>query len=841
MDKVTILKHTTNLLAKTWLADGSIKPYDEPKQFVWTEQAVEGIGQLSELLTRLEGNAKACVIRGEYLGDAVAGDIEPEFKVGRVLRRKSLFRDVPRHWMLVEVDEFQPLSADPVTMPVEAIEEFISTEMPACFMGASYHWQLSNSAGSEKNAGILKAHVWFWLDTPYTSEVLRGWARALNLPIDKAVFDTIQVHYTSAPVFEDGIADPVPVRSGFVEGFLSDSVALVIDEAVIAQAGGANSKPNRRQVLQGAVSADRVAQRLHELDMVKSMGKNGELNIQCPRSEHHTQDSAETATIYYPAHTGGYEKGAFVCLHAHCKDTPQSIFKAAIGIDEIAEQFDDVTEADGTRIKSTIKIPGARHLTTDQANANRMFKHYGHKLIAVGDAWYAWVGSHWAPDEAAVYRFALTLSAIIHKEADEYKAKPYKNADEKEKNQAIAEALEKWAKRSEMKGTVDAAMALAKRMLTVKPEEIDANPWLLNCANGTVDLRTGHIKPHDHTDYITRLIPLNYYPNAKSELFEKTLSRVTCEENLAKKPLARFLQRWFGYCATGSTREQKFAVHHGSGRNGKSTILDLLADVLGEYAATAAPDLMMGSNDRHPTEIADLRGRRMVTAHETGEGGLLREDFVKQATGSDKLKARYMRQDFFEFLPTHKLQLLTNHKPTIKGQDEGIWRRVMLIPYKAKFGSVEEVAEGKATYVRDTRIAEHLNDEKEGVLAWIVAGAVEWHRDGLNPPDAVLAASKEYQSEQDRIMQFIHEECELHPEHSEKLTAPFGGGLYPAYTTWCKASGIFALQKNRFLQELERCVPFFANRTEKAVGENGKRRNFAKIYGLRLIDSETAN
>lgn len=838
-DLLTILKHPTSLLAKTWQADGSVKAYDDAKFFVCKEIEVDGIEALSGVLSQLEHDARACVIRGKYVGHDKAAERDPEFKHGKVRRIADLYDDVPHHWLLAEIDNFEPLCADPVLQPVMAIEEFIATHLPACFQGVAYHWQLSNSAGHAKNVGKLKAHVWFWLAKPYTSDELKAWAGVAAADLDRSVFNVVQVHYTAAPVFEEGVVDPVPVRSGFVSGLVGDDVELEIDAAMLANAQ-AGAKPSRHARLLEVADNDPVAQRLADLELVKSVGKKGELFIECPLSENHTQESGPTATAYYPAHTGGYANGAFVCQHAHCRDVAQSVFLAKIGVDPVEDDFEVVGEkaAEGSKVR----IPEALHLTTDQANAVRIVKRYGKRLMVSADRWYAWVGTHWAQDDAAVYRFALNLSKIIRGEADQWRAKKGNTPQEWEKNVKIADAMETWAKKSEMKNTIEAALGLARRMLAVKAEDLDADHWALNCANGTVDLRTGKLREHNPEDYITRLIPLQYLPNVRAPLFERVVEQVTCEEGAEDKPLAKFLQRWFGYCATGSVREQKFAVHYGQGRNGKSTILDTIAEVLGSYAATAAPGLLARSSgrtaDRHPAEIADLFGRRMVTAHESGEGQVLREDFVKQATGGDRLKARHMHANFFEFDPTHKLQLLTNYKPRIKGQDEGIWRRVMLVPFKAKFGTAEEVAKGAATHLRDNRIAEHLIAEKTGVLTWIVAGAIEWFREGLNPPDVVLAASKDYQTEQDRVLQFIHEECETGPDLVEKLNTRFGGGLYPTYANWCKTNGYQPLAKNNMLAELERCVPFFAQRNVDDRRKDAERCKYVEIRGLKLIETE---
>jgi putative DNA primase/helicase len=296
------------------------------------------------------------------------------------------------------------------------------------------------------------------------------------------------------------------------------------------------------------------------------------------------------------------------------------------------------------------------------------------------------------------------------------------------------------------------------------------------------------------------------------------------------------MQRWFGYNATGETREQKFVVHYGNGANGKSTILDTVADVLGDYAGTAAPGLLMAKgNDRHPTEIADLFGKRAITASETGENGILREDFIKQATGGDRMKARYMRADFFEFVPTHKFNIQTNHKPTIKGQDGGIWRRVLLLPYIAKFGTAAEVEVGRANWLRDTRTVEKLKVELEGVLTWIVAGAKLWFEGGLQEPASVLEASQAYQSEQDRVGTFVSECCDLGVEHEVGLTEGIGG-LYPAYQMWCSEGGMRPLSKIKLLQELARVVPCYVKSDRKIVGHDGGRKNIVSISGIRLKD-----
>lgn len=859
-DTITVLRHSSLLLAKTWNTDGTLTPYGDALRFSLREVEVSGIVDLSALLAKLERDPHSCIIRGKWVGAERAAQQDPDYKAGSVNRRLTQFDEVPRQWVLIDVDKFEPLSCDPVAMPELAIGEYISSCLPIEFREVTCHWQLSNSAGRAENAGVLKAHLWFWLREPLTGEQLTAWARAGDWSVDVALFRTNQVHYTALPVMGAGVVDPVARRSGVLEGLAGDDVPLVVDEATMARAaalrGSGGSSP-RHQVMRDLVTEDPVAKRLVELGLVVSQARGGELNVRCPFERMHTDGGngggAETATQYFPPNTRGYVKGNFKCMHAHCQDRPRAVWLAEIGIHEDLDEeaFGIVEEErgehkggegghrEGEAAAVEFKtIPEAKHLCSDQANAGRVVKRHGKQVFVAAGRWYSWDSRRWVPDESNVYRWACELSRMVHAEAASLRAKATADLSANAKLEDIAKALDKWAVKCEMKATIESAVGLARKMLTVDGGLLDRDPWMLNVRNGVVDLRTGALREHRASDLMTRLVDIDYDPDARAPLWEEVLSRITLEEGRTTRPVMSFLQRWFGYCATGLTREQQFVVHHGNGRNGKSTVLDVVADVLGDYAGTAAPGLLMGGGkDRHPTEIADLFGRRMVTAHETGEGGVLREDFVKQATGGDRIKARFMHADFFEFTPTHKIQLLTNHKPVIRGQDEGIWRRVLLVPYLARFGSVEEVRAGRAHYVKDVTILDRLLGERAGILAWVVRGAVAWCADGLGAPDSVLAASKDYQTEQDRIGQFLSECCELGVAFSEPLAAGMDGGLYPAYCGWSKEGGTLPLAKNRFLSEIERAVPG-CQVTERKMSVEGGRRKIRQISGVRLLQAD---
>jgi P4 family phage/plasmid primase-like protien len=475
----------------------------------------------------------------------------------------------------------------------------------------------------------------------------------------------------------------------------------------------------------------------------------------------------------------------------------------------------------------------ALHLMTDQRNTERLQRAAGEDLMTVGGRWLAWSGKHWADAAGSVARTVMRLSALIREEADEFdeRAKAAKSQDEAKALVALAADLRRWGLQSEMRGRLEAAEALLAKVSAVAPDDVDADPWLLNVANGTIDLRTGRLRDHRRRDRITRLIDVEYFSGAPAPRWERFLREIMGEEGAEATPLTDFLRRWFGYCATGSVREEALAVLWGDGGNGKSRLLAAIESVLGGYAGAAAPHLLeLGAERRHETELADLRGRRLVTASELSEGSELQENLVKRLTGGDRIKARHMRQDHFEFAPTHKLCVLTNHRPVIRGQDRGIWRRVMLVPFCVTFGTAEEVAAGKAQHVKETSLGEALRAERPGILAWLVRGAREWFEEGLRPPDAVLQATKDYRREQDRVGEFLAECCAI----GRQLKVPLRDvkvlgftkhrGIYSVYSEWSRECGYRPLGLGRFKDAVAGAVPGFITEEGKlSVGDDARR------------------
>jgi len=414
---------------------------------------------------------------------------------------------------------------------------------------------------------------------------------------------------------------------------------------------------------------------------------------------------------------------------------------------------------------------------TDLGNAERLVEHFGNVIRHVPEwGWLVWDGKRWArdPGKHRILRLAEETVRRIYPEANEAP-----NQDERTK-------LAKWAVTSENHQRVKAMVELAAPMVLAKSEEFDADPFLLNCANGVVDLRTGELLPHTPEMRITKLAPVAYNPGADCPKWKKFLNDIF----LNNQELISFVQRALGYSLTADVREDVFFVCWGLGRNGKSTLLGTVQRVLGDYAREVAPDVLLKRSekgDAHPTGVADLVGVRFATARETEEGRHLATALVKAMTGRDRLKARFMRQDYFEFEPTHKLWLATNHKPIINDTTVSIWSRILLIPFRVFFGPEQ----------CDKTLPEKLWEEREGILAWLVQGCLAWQREGLKPPKVVLEAVKEYQSEMDVLQRWLEECCVCDPK-AETLFKE----LYESYETWCKDSDESPISKRAFRGKL---------------------------------------
>jgi putative DNA primase/helicase len=257
--------------------------------------------------------------------------------------------------------------------------------------------------------------------------------------------------------------------------------------------------------------------------------------------------------------------------------------------------------------------------------------------------------------------------------------------DEAKARLARAKRRLDWALKSESAPRINAALDLARSGpgIPILPEEMDRDPWLLNCGNGTVELRTGTLREHRREDLLTRLCPTEYHPDATCPSWLRFLESIFQKD----RPLITFVQRLLGYCLTGDVSEQILPIFWGGGANGKSTLVNVILQTLGgDYAMKAPQDLLVvHRGERHPTELADLFRMRLVVTSESSEGARLNEALIKDLTGGEPIRARRMKEDFWQFDPTHKVMLLTNHKPRVVGTDTAVWRRLRLVPFEVTF------------------------------------------------------------------------------------------------------------------------------------------------------------
>jgi putative DNA primase/helicase len=441
------------------------------------------------------------------------------------------------------------------------------------------------------------------------------------------------------------------------------------------------------------------------------------------------------------------------------------------------------------------------YLFTGVGNAERLIARHGESLryCNAWKQWLVWNGQRWVVDNTEeVKRLAKDTTRRVFDEAHDLTDLEARNAQRK------------WAMRSESEFGIREMvnLAISEPGVAVSTKSLDADPMLFNVENGTIDLRTGNLMPHDRSHLITKLASVTYDPNATCSVFMSFLDRIMS----GNQELIGFIQRAVGYSLTGRTDEQILLICHGSGANGKSTLLDFVLHIIGDYGMqTATQTLMVKRNDSIPNDVARLKGARLVAAVESDEGHRLSESLIKQLTGGDRIAARFMRAEWFEFKPTFKIWLVTNHKPNIRGGDHAIWRRIRLVPFNVTIPDAEQ----------DKGLAERLRAESSGVLRWAVEGCLQWQQHGLGLPDAVKAATEGYRADMDTLSQWIAECCV-----EGKDVQATSAALYDSYRRWCDTSSESAINKNNFGKRL-------ADR-----GFEAKKNNSVRLWkGISLLTS----
>jgi P4 family phage/plasmid primase-like protien len=434
---------------------------------------------------------------------------------------------------------------------------------------------------------------------------------------------------------------------------------------------------------------------------------------------------------------------------------------------------------------------------TDTGNAAEFAKDHAEDVRwTLSHGWLVWDGKRWKVDDtlAVVERGKATAARMMTDAAEAYKAASAELAEATEVDDKEAEAKAQVklrraklalanAKYCRQKKGLDAMLALARSIpgIAVTFDQFDTAHHLFNVDNGTIDLKTGTIRPHRKEDQLTRLSPVTFDRTAEAPVFDRYL----CSTFNQSAELIDWLKVYFGSCLTGETRDELLVVFWGSGSNGKSKLIELLLWLMGDHAWKAPAEILLARRqDPHPEERASLCGRRFVACAETDQGRRLNEGLVKELTGSDSITARFMHKNSFTFRPTWKLVLATNYRPQIRGQDHGIWRRVKLVPFTQRFWKPDE-APGLPELKADLSLGDKLKGEYPGVLAWMVRGAVEWYATGLPKCKTVDEATQTYRQAEDTVQQFVDQRVEYRPKAETK-----GSLFYAAFKNWHDAEGL---------------------------------------------------
>lgn len=419
-----------------------------------------------------------------------------------------------------------------------------------------------------------------------------------------------------------------------------------------------------------------------------------------------------------------------------------------------------------------------RFALTDTGNAERLVRDFGENIHYCYERkkWLIWNNQYWEWDnDSKIMAMAKETARGIYREAAE--------EPDDDKRKALYKHAITTESESKRKSMVE--LAQSENGIPIKLAEIDSDKWLFNCANGTIDLRTGELRKYTKADLLSNMAPFIYDPKSEGKIWAKFLTKVTGN----KPDLISYLQRAVGYSLTADIKEQCLFFLYGLGRNGKSTFVGIIRKMMGPYGhKTNAELLMMHDKPSGPREdLADLIGKRFVVASEIEDGRRLAVVLVKEMTGGETIRAERKYERGFEFQPTHKFWLSGNHKPVITDTTYSIWRRFKLIPFTVTISDTEV----------DLELSSKLEAELPAILAWAVKGCLEWQKTGLKEPAEVLNATKDYKEEQDELREFIEEKCEVYP--SAWVTK---SDLSKAYVAWCMNNNLKPISRIRFRGKL---------------------------------------
>lgn len=472
-----------------------------------------------------------------------------------------------------------------------------------------------------------------------------------------------------------------------------------------------------------------------------------------------------------------------------------------------------------------------RFSATDLGNAERLIERYGRDMLWVREiGWISWTGTHWdrKNGDIAAQIFCHHTARSMRGEVLALGALgPYPDEEPDAFEKRIGNYA-KFAKDSRNSGRLRAMLECAAPMLHADNDDMDQHHFLLNTSAGTLDLQSGGrgdgagdcvgLRRHGREDKITRMGNVGYDPNAECPRFLQFLHDIQPERDIRQ-----FLQRYFGYCLTGAINEQIVVMFYGQGSNGKSTLMDLINYILGDYALVLPFASLLQDDRRRGSEatpdLARLPGARFVTAAEPETGARFSESMLKQLTGGEKLTVRHLNKGFFEFYPQFKLCLSFNNKPAIRGQDDGIWRRIVLVPFDQKFVDKEKLEEFPGAKLKDRGLEKALRAEAPGILNWMLDGYRLWAESGLCVPERIRAATEQYKTESSPVQQFLAA-CVRRVDGGMVVASK----LYDAYKLWCGDNAVDPVSQTAFGYRM------------RDAGYEKERGDYIRYRGIELTD-----
>lgn len=558
--------------------------------------------------------------------------------------------------------------------------------------------------------------------------------------------------------------------------------------------GGCRAEPAQRAVIQGALPTS--AAKVLELARAAKNGCKFQSLFAGNYSEYASQSEADMAFCNMLAFWTGCNaalmdeifRGSGLMRNKWDRQQSGSTY-GALTIQKAIEQCSQIYQPPSTfRVKigsnSSPDEPQEPKLYTmdDMGNAARFLDLFGEdfRYNYTDKSFIFWDGCRWATDlDGCTERAADIAAESMKLEAQYY---------EKSGDEDLAKAFGKHVKSSRSNKSKTNLLKEVQHNMPIMPFQLDKHKMAFNVPNGTLSLKTGQLVPHERKHFITKFSPIEYTDNADCPLWQKFLDDIFGGD----KDLIRYIQKAVGYSMTGDVSEQCVFFLYGTGRNGKSTFLDVLREIFGEYVSNIQPETIMvknGMGNGINSDIARLKGARMVTTVEPNEGVRINEGLIKQLTGDDAVTARKLYGNEFEFKPEFKLWMATNHKPIIRGTDDGIWRRIHMIPFTVQIPP-EKV---------DRQLKTKLEREYPAILRWAVEGCLLWQREGLIQPKAVLDMTREYRREMDVISGFLGDCCEIGEGFCAKSSE-----LYGVYSAWCEANTEYKMSNTKFSVELEK-------------------------------------